>query len=260
MNYDDPNDVVAEAVATLGCMALGTLVVTARPILLDLFCGAGGCAKGYQQAGFYVVGVDIRSQPRYCGDEFIMGDALEYLRTADLSRYAAIHASPPCQAYTTLKTMHNAREHPDLVGPVRGMLQESGKPYVIENVPGAPMENYVVLCGSMFGLGCDNAELRRHRLFEVRPPILLTPPCNHGWNEQIIGIYGAKVRNVAREKQHYAQDRQTRGAPIGVVLPNRLGFESMGIDWMSISELSQAIPPAYTRFIGEHLMKVVCDD
>ena len=127
--------------------------MTPRPGLLDLFCGAGGATKGYQRAGFYVVGVDIKPQPRYCGDEFIQSGALEfwdYTWTME-GDFAAVHASPPCQAYVGLSAKDG--RHPRLVEPMQRRLRECGVPYVIENTGVAPLKDPVMLCGSMFGLG-----------------------------------------------------------------------------------------------------------
>jgi len=208
-----------------------------KPRLLDLFCCQGGAAMGYSRAGFDVVGVDIAPQPRY-PFEFHQGDALEYL-AAHGHEFDAIHASPPCQAFTALKVMYNAKPHPDLLTPTRAALIALGKPYVIENVEGAPMVNYVTLCGTAFGLGTDAMELRRHRRFEVSPPFLMVPPCAHGL-KPVIGIYGG----------HWRDRREN--APVKN-LPLSEAVIAMGIDWMSGHGLSQAIPPAYTEFIGRHL-------
>src|SRR5690606_32247689 len=131
---------------------------------LDLFCKAGGASRGYQQAGFYVVGVDIEPQPNYCGDLFIQADALDVLNWADfLAQFDAVHASPPCQSYSVTASLHEAN-YPELIGPVRERLSLLGVPYAIENVVGAPLRDAVRLCGSSFGLG-----VRRHLLFETRP-------------------------------------------------------------------------------------------
>lgn len=134
------------------------MTLSKAPRLLDAFCGAGGCTKGYQRAGFHVVGVDVRPQARYCGDGFIQGDALEFIASHG-HEFDAIHASPPCQAHSALRNMWNAQKHPDLIPQTRTLLQTVGLPFVIENVPGAPLENAplwgawrLMLCGTMFDL------------------------------------------------------------------------------------------------------------
>jgi len=144
--------------------------------LLDLFCGAGGATRGYQEAGFYVVGVDIEPQPNYCGDEFEQADALQVLHLLDPREFDAIHASPPCQRYSKSTAWRGDRQdHPDLIAPVRDALNETGLPWVIENVRQAPISACFMLCGSMFNLG-----MRRHRFFETNwAPLILTQPCQH---------------------------------------------------------------------------------
>jgi DNA (cytosine-5)-methyltransferase 1 len=166
-----------------------------RPRLLDLFCGAGGAGMGYHRAGFDVVGVDIASQKNY-PFEFIQGDALAYCAEHG-HEFDAIHASPPCQAHSAMKTMYNAREHLDLVPQTREALRATGKPYVIENVPGAPLITPFILCGTMFDLGWEDAELRRHRLFESST-FMLTPSCAHGRRRSTVGVYGGHLRNRRR--------------------------------------------------------------
>ena len=132
-----------------------------KPRLLDLFCGAGGAARGYQLAGFHVTGVDIAPQPRYAGDEFVQADAM----TWPLDGYDSIHASPPCQAYANVTAWRGLRDdHPDLVAATRVRLEAAGVPWVIENVPEAPVRRDLLLCGSQFGL-----RVRRHRAFETSP-------------------------------------------------------------------------------------------
>lgn len=226
------------------------------PRLLDLFCGAGGAGEGYRRAGFDVTGVDNRPMPRN-PHRFIQADALEYLAEHG-HEYDVIHASPPCQAFTSLKSMWNSREHPDLLTPVRRMLVGLGLPYVIENVPGAPMQDYITLCGSMFGLHTGDAELRRHRLFEIKPSPLFVPSCNHGWRQRVIGVYGGHGRDRRRIRPATGAAIDTHGGR-----SNRDGTqqfstaerrEAMGIDWMTGNELSQAIPPAYTEWIGRQLL------
>ena len=213
-----------------------------RPRLLDLFCGAGGAAMGYARAGFEVVGVDIKPQPHY-PFRFIRADAMDPLAwKAPLGVIPdVIHASPPCQAFSDLKAMHNAKRHPDLLAPTRAMLQATGLPYVIENVEGAPMSDYIVLCGSAFGLGSGDAELRRHRRFEVRPMPAMVPPCAHGQRNRVIGVYGGHGRDRRRTTNTHDYSTEARR-------------EAMGIDWMTGNELSQAIPPAYTEWIGAQLL------
>lgn len=231
--------------------------VSGRPRLLDLFCCAGGAAMGYHQAGFDVVGVDIKPQPRY-PFEFVQADCLA-LDPAFVARFDAIHASPPCQAHTAMKTMHNARPHLDLVPETRAMLVSSGLPWAIENVVGAPLIAPITLCGTMFGLGVEDADLLRHRLFEMSHPPLLVPPCQHG-KRATIGVYGGHVRNRKRartigvygEGARDSRRKFDKGVPDFNVEQAR---EAMGIDWMTLAELCQAIPPAYTRFIGEQLMR-----
>ena len=133
--------------------------MTPRPRLLDLYCCAGGAAVGYHRAGFDVVGVDIAFQRNY-PYEFHQGDALDYVAEHG-HEFDAIHASPPCQAFSKTRTLHN-NEHPDLVAPTREALQATGKPYIIENVTSAPLRPDVTLCGLMFGL-----KVFRHRIFET---------------------------------------------------------------------------------------------
>jgi DNA (cytosine-5)-methyltransferase 1 len=227
-----------------------------RPRLLDLFCGAGGAAMGYHRAGFKVVGVDIKPQPRY-PFEFIQADALDFLAFVRKSQilmplegFSAIHASPPCQAFTAMGTMANARHHEDLLTPTLALLDVMGKPYVVENVMGAPMRSAVRLCGTTFGLkshvpGRGIVELRRHRLFELNWP-LLVPPCAHKRGRMVVGFYGDHAR---------IRRRSADGGDItGSIEKLRLVKEAMGIDWMTWSEANQAIPPAYTHYIGTQLL------
>jgi DNA (cytosine-5)-methyltransferase 1 len=224
--------------------------------LLDLFCGAGGASMGYHRAGFEVVGVDAAPQPRY-PFAFIRADALA-LSPAFVRGFDAIHASPPCQAHTALKTMHNAREHADLVPASRTLLQQSGRPWIMENVVGAPLVNPTTLCGTMFGLGVEDAELRRHRIFETSFHVL-APQCRHGAARDTIGVYGGHIRNRRRARTIGVYGEGCRDSrrkfDKGVAdFSVEQGRAAMGIDWMTIAELSQAIPPAYTEFLGRQLM------
>lgn len=135
-----------------------------KPRILDLFCGAGGAAMGYRRAGFAVTGIDHAPQPDY-PFEFIQADVMQWLaRRSGFLRFDAIHASPPCQAFSAMTQVAGTRDqHPDLLTPIRDWLQRIGLPYVIENVPGAPVQGHVTLCGTAFGLGAGEYELRRHR-------------------------------------------------------------------------------------------------
>ncbi len=208
---------------------------------------------GYRRAGFEVVGVDISPQPNY-PFEFVQADAMAY----PLEGFDVIHASPPCQAYSALKTMTNLRpDHPELIGDVRERLVASGMFWVIENVFGAPLIDPVMLCGSHFGLSSETGyELRRHRYFETSAWFRSPGPCRHG--AKTAGVYGSKVRDVAKEKRHYSQPASTRGAPVGVVLPQAVGRDVMGIHWMKMGELSEAIPPAYTEWLGNQIVARLC--
>jgi DNA (cytosine-5)-methyltransferase 1 len=212
----------------------------ARPKLLDLFCGAGGCSVGYDRAGFDVTGVDVRPQPRY-PFRFIQADALAYV-AGHGHEYDAIHASPPCQAYSTIGTLHRDRTYPDLVAATRDALDAVGRPWIIENVPGAPMRRDVTLCGSMFGLG-----VRRHRWFEGSPMLPpWTPPCNH--SQPITGVYG---------HSHGKNDAWNHGRKQLLRSDLATWNWAMGIDWMTAAEITQAIPPAYTVWLGRHLRAAV---
>lgn len=215
---------------------------------LDLFCCAGGAGMGLHRAGFEVVGVDIKPQPRY-PFEFYQGDALEF----PTDGFDFIWASPPCQAHTAMKTMHNAREHEDLVPATRARLQASGIPFIIENVVGAPLIDPFTLCGTMFGLGVEDADLQRHRIFEASFFVGLVPPCNHG-ARATIGVYGGHIRNRKRRTigvyGEGARDSRRKFDKGVADFTVEQGREAMGIDWMTVAELSQAIPPAYSEFIG----------
>lgn len=206
------------------------------PTLLDLYCGAGGAAKGYREAGFdYIIGVDIKPQPHY-PFPFVQGDALEYVAKHG-EWFDAIHASPPCQAYTHagVQWRKEGREYPDLVAATREALKATRKPYVIENVLGAPLENPIMLNGAMFGL-----RVMRDRLFETsfEMPFTLLP-CQ------------AKPIKMGRP---FDARREGTFWPVGHFSGVQAARETMEIDWMTGNELSQAIPPAYTRYIGQYLL------
>lgn len=201
---------------------------------LDLFCGAGGATKGLQRAGFHVTGVDIKPQPRYCGDVFIQGDALE----ADLSGYDLIWASPPCQAYTqAAASQRNAgKVYPDLMAATRDRLKASGTPFIIENTPGAPMRVDIILCGSLFGL-----RTIRHRWFECSFDVFhLMPNCDHHPNPVVCVGNGTPTWSRAKNggKCHSVQEWR----------------EALGINWMTHKEMSQSIPPAYSEYLARQFI------
>lgn len=230
------------------------------PILLDLFCCAGGAGMGYHRAGFEVFGVDVNSQPRY-PFWFHQGDAIDVLfvllaggavtftradgETHDLrlADIAAVHASPPCQTFTAYRRKgHGVGDgYLNLIPETRMLVQQTGLPYLIENVQTARAELVapVMLCGSSFHL-----DVRRHRLFESNVP-LETPVCDHGW--QAPRFAPATNRTNLR-----------RTVEVGVWrIPLDVQKAAMGIDWMELRELSEAIPPAYTEHLGRQLRTVL---
>jgi len=213
-----------------------------KPRLLDLFCCAGGAGVGYARAGFEVVGVDIKPQPHY-PFPFIQADALA-LDPAFIASFDAVHASPPCQSYSDLaKRNANADAWPRLVEPVREMLIRSGRPYIIENVDGAPLINAVVLCGTMF----PKLRVLRHRLFEAN--FAIVPPSHKKH---------PKVHTFDRRKSHYGKtDEWTDFVQVtgGGNCTLAAAREAMGIDWMTKGEINESIPPAYTEFIGLELLR-----
>jgi DNA (cytosine-5)-methyltransferase 1 len=202
-----------------------------RPKLLDLFCGAGGAAMGYHRAGFDVTGVDIAPQPRY-PFRFVQADAMTY----PLDGFDAIHASPPCRDHTRLTQMHGTVGSGWMLPAIRDRLTANGQPWILENVPGAPMRADFLLCGCMFGLPA----LRRDRWFETSwRGFNLRSPCHH------IG-YAVSVSG------HPGGFSNRDGIPGGDTMTWR---RAMGIDWMTAAELAQAIPPAYTEYIGGQLLR-----
>lgn len=228
------------------------------PLLLDLFCGAGGAAMGYHRAGFRVVGVDHKPQPRY-PFEFIHFDALQYLHLlrcgSVINNYSAIHASPPCQRYSHASFCRSNKDrHPDLVDQVRRALEDLALPWVIENVVPAPLSPWsVTLCGLMFGL-----KVFRHRRFESSHMMLA--PSHPSHRGKVIGKDGMccvvghgggcsrRMRDqMARLNRHGSGGQQNKAEWV----------EAMGIDWMTRNQMSQAIPPAYTVYIGRQLLNVL---
>ena len=215
--------------------------------MLDLFCCAGGAAKGYAEAGFDVFGVDAIPQPNY-PYPMMVADATK-LPPGVFAQFDAIHASPPCQAYSDLAARNgNADQWPDLVEPVREMLRATGKPFVIENVDGAPLQDYVVLCGTMF------PELRvlRHRLFESNFPIHVPPHRPH-----------PRCHTLDKRKSHYGKTDEWKdfvSVNGGGNCSVDAARDAMGIPWMTKKEINEAIPPAYTRWIGEQLITRIGGD
>lgn len=201
------------------------------PRLLDLFCCQGGAGMGYSRAGFEVVGVDIDPQPRY-PFEFHQADALEYL-VQHGHEFDAIHASPPCQAHTRAQKIMK-REHPDLIEPTRALLVELGKPYVIENVEGAPLIDPITLCGEFFGL-----MTYRHRLFESNVPISVPVHLEHR----------ARTAKMGRPVGH-GEYMHIVGNFSGVDMARNV----MRMPWANRDGLREAIPPAYTEWIGHDIM------
>jgi len=203
--------------------------------LLDLFCGAGGAAYGYHLAGFdEIVGVDIKPQPRY-PFEFVQADALGFVAEHG-HEFDVIHASPPCQRFSSATPNGYKEKHPDLIEPTRQALMSLGRPFVIENVAGARkhLKAPFMLCGSMFGLS-----IFRHRYFEIWPGVLmLTLTCQHDFTPiYITGSTGRSGCGFPRKDASIARKR-----------------EAMDIDWMVTSEIDQAIPPAYTEWIGKKIL------
>ena len=212
--------------------------------LLDLFCGVGLAADGYYAAGFTeIVGVDINPQPNY-PYEFIRGDALTWLpEILDGSDFDAVHASPPCQMHTRAKHLRKAQggesKYADLLTPTLRALQGQEIPWVVENVPGAPgMENAVVECGSVYGLG-----VRRHRLFLSNVP-LVGSGCDHKAQGRPWGVY------------HVPNDAIPQGGRTARNVEH--GREVMGVDRdVTWQELKEGFPPHYTKHVGEQLIEAI---
>jgi DNA (cytosine-5)-methyltransferase 1 len=206
--------------------------------LLDLYCKAGGASMGYQQAGFEVTGIDIKKQKRY-PFEFIQADALEVMKDLNYLRsFDVITASPPCQTHSITQHLRNAQgkstDKIDLIPQTREALVLSGKPYVIENVKGAPLIDPIQLCGSSFGL-----KVRRHRIFESNME-LLGSTCDHKAQGRPIGVYGSMRDEIPKGGKTATSIEEAR--------------EAMGINWMLWGDLVEAIPPVYTEFIGKQLI------
>lgn len=213
------------------------------PKLLDLYCGAGGGAVGYHEAGFdEIIGVDKVNQPNYPFEHVLM-DVFVYLENEDLSSFDVIHASPPCQAYSATRHLTTVK-HSDRLAELRDLLIATGKPYVIENVVGAPLRRPIMLCGTMF----PPLRVIRHRLFESN--IKLVAPRHEEIHPAVV------TRNKGRKG--YGLDEWTDFVTVagGRNCSNAAALNAMGIDWyMTGYEVSQAIPPPYTKYIGEQLIE-----
>ena len=205
--------------------------------LLDLFCGAGGASVGYARAGFEVTGIDLKHGRRY-PYTYIRGDVHDYLDVDFLQQFDVIAASPPCQVFSRTQHLRVAQGKEtakiNLIPEVREALIASGKPYVIENVVGAPLINPVTVCGSAFGL-----KVRRHRLFEGSMPLAGTI-CDHESQGRPVGVYGRIGDNIPNGGTTAKSQQEAN--------------EAMGIDWMKWREIIEAIPPAYTEFIGKQII------
>ena len=233
-----------------------------EPKLLDLFCGAGGSAVGYARAGFAIYGIDNRPQPHY-PFPFLQMDAMEVMErllrgegltfsngeTLYLADFDAYHASPPCQAYTVAGIVHrnNGKVYPELIEATRFRLLLTGKPFVIENVPPAAklLINPITLCGVQFGLG-----VFRHRKFECNFELPELPHIKHD-GKIGDGKYFSVAGGAGRWK---SWGKVYRNVSKGTVAQWR---EAMGIDWMLRKEIKEAIPPAYTEYIGKFLLQEV---
>ncbi len=215
--------------------------------LLDLFCGAGGSAMGYHRAGFDIIGVDISPQPRYpC--KFVQADAMTY----PLEGYDVIHASPPCHEHSALNAVNKIAYGTGwMLSATRGRLKKhrytTGTPWVIENVPGSPIrkEHAIMLCGSMMGCraempGYGEVWLRRHRWFESSLPLAPPGPCSCRGRYNV-GVFGNGAGGSRQRVRGPGTARASRAV--------------MGIDWMTRDELDEAIPPAYTQYIGSQIMR-----
>jgi DNA (cytosine-5)-methyltransferase 1 len=215
-----------------------------KPRLLDLFCCAGGAGMGYSRAGFEVVGVDLSPQPNY-PFEFIQADALA-LDDSFFAKFDAIHASPPCQSYSDLaKRNRNAHEWPRLIEPVREVLNSTGLPWIMENVEGAPMVDPIVLCGTMF----RGLRVIRHRLFESNIALDAPPHGTH----PLVFTHDKRKSHYGKLDQNTSFVQVTGGGNCTITNAK----DAMGIDWMTKNELNEAIPPAYTQYLGKQLLDVL---
>lgn len=263
-----------------------------RPRALDTFCGGGGVSEGLRRAGFEVVGVDLVDHSRVynrepdgklgagpgsktheCPARFVQADALEFLAAVirgECGHFDLICASPPCQAHSSLRHLQAGKVYPDLIPQTRELLQRWGGLWCIENVPGAPLggSNLTMLCGTMFGLATPDgrAELRRHRLFETSFSIPLRPACQHGHQSLVTG-HTAEISatgwterptiTVSGDRPNSANTPRKALSVAGHTFSTDDARHAMGIDWMPMKQLSQAIPPAYAEWIGRQALQVL---
>lgn len=213
-----------------------------RPRLLDLYSGGGGAAAGYIAAGFEVVGVDVVDHSAYYPGEFVQGDALQFARD-HAHEFDAVHASPVCKRYSTATGAQHRDKHPDQVANAREVLTGTGLPWVMENVPQAPLRRDLLLCGSHFDLVSGGHLLKRHRVFELEGFEVPQPACTCRDGRPVAGVYG-DLSNAGFKRYH-----TKRG---GVKFPLAHARAVMGVD-LPAKPLSQAIPAAYSRYIGNYL-------
>lgn len=208
--------------------------------LLDLFCCGGGAGRGYEIAGFAVVGVDNKPQPKHRG-KFVLADAIEFC-TKYGRDFDVIHASPPCQKYSLSAMQHRlkGKDYPDLIEETRRALIAIGVPYIIENVPGSPLIKPITLCGSMFQAADGSGLLRtyRHRMFESNMT-LYAPPCFHNYPQAKMGR-----RAKPGEFIHF----------VGNYTDADIVKKMLGLDWLTKKEISQCVPPQYTEFLGRQII------
>lgn len=205
--------------------------------LLDLYCCGGGAGYGYEKAGFDVTGIDIEPQPKHRGN-FIQADAIEYLKE-HWSEYDVVHASPPCQAYSSASMQFRiaGKEYIDLIELTRIELIKTGLPYIIENVPGSPLINPIELCGAMFGM-----KTYRHRLFESNINLVAPEHPKHANKNAKMGRKPASD-DFIQYVGHFSGVDEVR--------------KMTGLYWLGQYELAQSIPPQYTEFIGRQVIEII---
>lgn len=228
-----------------------------RPLLLDLFCCEGGASAGYVRAGFEVLGVDIAPQKRY-PYRFLQADALGFLQwlmdSGAIRQFAAVHASPPCQHESTLKSMVT-HYYPDLLAPTRDALvkmgKETGIPWIVENVATAAMHQGIQICGTALGLN-----VRRHRRFDSSHLLYGPGRCKHDLDN--INVYGHNAWNYRKRSEEYRHWHRHNANQCPV--PKVVAATAFEAEWMTLHGLAECIPPAYTEFLGRQLLAVITSD